>query len=112
MGLKAGAAIKLCADEDIEQGLHIGEGVETMLAAIMCGFAPAWACGDTGNLSSFPVLAGIDALTIIADNDPKGDGQRAAANCFDTWVKERREVFVVMPNAVGADMNDIVGGPS
>jgi putative DNA primase/helicase len=40
LGPMAGCAVKLTADEGVEQGLHIGEGVETMLAAMMVGFAP------------------------------------------------------------------------
>lgn len=74
LGPKAGCAIKLTANEDIEQGLHVGEGVETMLAAIMLGFAPAWALGDTGNFRGFPVLAGVDALTLIVDRDENAAG--------------------------------------
>jgi hypothetical protein len=110
LGRKAGAAIKLTADEDVEQGLHIGEGVETMLAATMFGFAPAWAMGDTSGMRSFPVLDGIDALTIIVDHDENGAGQAAASECFDRWTAARREVWCVLPDGVGVDMNDIVAG--
>ena len=37
LGPVAGAAIKLDADEDVLGGLHIGEGIETCLAARMLG---------------------------------------------------------------------------
>jgi Toprim domain len=84
-GSKAGCAIKLTADEDVAEGLHVGEGVETMLAAMMLGFAPAWALGDAGGVERFPVLAGIDVLTVIVDNDANAVGQKAAAICYDCW---------------------------
>jgi hypothetical protein len=42
LGPVGGAAIKLSADEDISTALTIGEGLETTLAGVMHGFAPAW----------------------------------------------------------------------
>ena len=110
LGPKAGCAVKLTADEDVEAGLHIGEGVESMLAAMMLGFEPAWALGDKNGIAKFPVLAGIEAVTICADNDASGEGQKAASACYDRWVEAGREVRSVIPNAVDADMNDLVAG--
>jgi putative DNA primase/helicase len=110
LGPMAGCAVKLTANKDVCQGLHVGEGVETMLAAMMLGFAPAWALGGTGNLQAFPVLSGIDALTIIVDHDAHGAGQRAASECFDCWTEAGREVWCVLPDGVGVDLNDIVAG--
>ena len=83
LGPKAGCAVKLSDHADVEQGLHVGEGIETTIAGMMLGFAPAWALGDAGSLRSFPVLAGIDALTILVDNDANQAGQAAASECFD-----------------------------
>jgi putative DNA primase/helicase len=79
-----------------------------MIAPARKGFAPAWALG--GGLRNFPVLAGIDALSIFVDNDANGVGQKAAATCSDRWVAAEREVFHILPDAVGADMNDVIGG--
>jgi hypothetical protein len=112
MGPRAGCAIKLTADEDVTDGLHVGEGPETMLAAMMRGFVPAWALGDAGGVSSFPVLAGIDALTIVVDNDESGAGQQAASACYDRWRDAGREVWCVVPDKVGADMADVDGDVS
>jgi hypothetical protein len=42
LGPMAGCAIKLVANEDICQGLHVAEGVETAIAAMMLGFTPMW----------------------------------------------------------------------
>ena len=88
----AGCVIRLWPDEDVAEGLVIGEGVETTLAAATritrrgTLLRPAWAAGSKDNLARFPVLAGIDVLTILVDNDENGAGQRAAAKCPDDGV--------------------------
>jgi hypothetical protein len=107
-GPKAGCAIKLTADEDVEQGLHVGEGVETTLAGMMLGFTPAWALGDTGNMKSFGPLPGIEALTIFVDRDRAG--QEAARECSILWSAAGREVWHVIPDVAGEDMNDVIAG--
>jgi hypothetical protein len=57
MGATPGCAIKLTADEDVTYGLAIGEGPETVLGAMMRGFAPAWALGDAGGVVASISLA-------------------------------------------------------
>jgi hypothetical protein len=108
LGPKAGTAIKLTADSDVTLGLVVGEGLETVLSAMQLGFSPAWALGDAGNLRQFPVLSGIECLTIIVDNDASGTGQRAALECSSRWTIAGREVFRVIPDRSGDDMNDVV----
>jgi putative DNA primase/helicase len=109
LGPKGACAVKLADHADIEQGLHVGEGIETTIAGMMLGFAPAWALGDTGNLRVFPVFGGVDALTILVDNDANQAGQAAASECFDRWTAAGREVWCVTPDCVGADINDVLG---
>ena len=106
LGRKAGAAIKLTANEDVEQGLTIGEGIETTLSAMLVGLTPAWALGDAGALGSFPVLAGIDCLTILVDHDEAGEKQ--ASKCRQRWLAAGREVIEVIPNHIGDDLNDLL----
>ena len=108
LGAKASAAIKLTADPDVTLGLAVGEGLETVLSAMQLGFSPAWALGDASNLRQFPVLLGIECLTIIVDNDKSGTGQRAAIECSRRWTRAGREVFRVIPDRCGDDFNDIV----
>jgi hypothetical protein len=108
LGPMAGCAIKLTANEDVCQGLHVAEGVETAIAAMMLGFTPMWALGGTGSLRNLPVLAGIDALTIVVDNDRNGAGQIAASECFDRWTAVAREVWSIIPDDVGNDLNDVI----
>jgi putative DNA primase/helicase len=114
LGSKAGAAVKLWPDDEVSVGLVIGEGLETVLSAatrIEHGgtlLRPAWAVGDAGNLAAFPVLPGTDSLTILVDYDESGTGQRAALECSRRWTKAGREVFRIIPNRCGDDINDVV----
>jgi Toprim domain len=108
LGPKAGSAIKLSADADVTHHLAIGEGLETTLAGMLLGYRPAWAVGDAGELSRFPVLSGIESLTILVDHDKSGAGQRAAIECSRRWTEAGREVFRVFPERCGDDINDVV----
>ena len=67
LGRARGAAIKLDADEDVTLGLHIGEGVETCLAAWFAGFHPVWALGSATAIAAFPLLTGIEAITVLGE---------------------------------------------
>jgi CHC2 zinc finger/Toprim domain len=113
LGRVAGCAVKLDADENVELSLSIGEGIETMIAARMRGIRPAWAVGSAGALRNFPVLGGVEALTIIVDHDlpdrnGRQAGQEAAAECSQRWTAAGREVRRVVPRRQGADMADLV----
>jgi hypothetical protein len=52
---------------------------------------PIWACGCDDNVRSFPILSGIEHLTILADNDAKGAGQEAARDCAKHWAAAGRK---------------------
>jgi hypothetical protein len=116
LGPTAGCVIRLWPNEEVNQGLVLGEGVETVLAAATrvqhkaTLLQPAWAAGDAGHVACFPVLPGIDSLTLLVDNDPSGTGQRAAADCAHTWTIAGREVVRLTPRVVSADFNDILIG--
>jgi putative DNA primase/helicase len=105
LGPMSGAAIKIDVDEDVEQGLTIGEGFETCVAARQLGFRPIWALGSARAIEAFPVLSGIDALTILAETDDKGANLKAVRACGNRWASADREVIVATPR-VGGDMND------
>jgi putative DNA primase/helicase len=108
LGPKAGATVKLSPDEAVTTALTVGEGIETTLAAMALGFAPAWACGDAGAIRAFPVLPGIESLTIAVDRDKSGTGQQAAIECSARWTNSGREVFRVIPTRQGEDLNDVL----
>jgi hypothetical protein len=113
LGCVGGAAIKLARHDDVERGLVVGEGVETTIAGMMLGFTPAWALGFAGGIRAFPVLSGIDALTVLVDHDnPDRNGRQAgheaAHECAERWMSAGREVRSVVPRRLGADMADLV----
>lgn len=107
LGPKVATAIKLSSDEVVTHGLTVGEGVETVLSGMVLGFTPAWALGDADNLKNFPVLAGIECLTVLVDHDASGTGQRVALECSARWTAAGHEVLRVVPNRTGDDFNDI-----
>jgi len=114
LGAMAGCVIRLWPDYAITDGLVLGEGVETTLAAAPrvthrnTLLQPAWAAGCADSMANFPVLAGIRTLTLLVDNDENGTGQEAAAECARRWVAAGREVIRLTPRELGADFNDIV----
>ena len=107
LGPMAGCAIKLSPDEDVTHRLAIGEGIETTLAGMMLGFCPAWTVGAAGGIKKFPVLAGIEALTIFVDADESETGQRSARECSARWTDAGREVVRIVPNCIGEDLADV-----
>src|SRR5256886_13844280 len=48
--------------------LHVGEGIETMIAARQLGLAPAWALGSAGMVAHFPVIS-TGHLRICGERD-------------------------------------------
>lgn len=106
LGNAAGACLKLTPDEDVTYGLHIAEGIETSLACIAMGLKPLWACLSAGGIAGFPVLSGIDALTIFADNDASGAGLEAARRCATRWGNCGKEVHIYYPPKQGSDFAD------
>jgi hypothetical protein len=103
LGPKKGGVVKLTPDEEITTGLALTEGIETGLSAIMADL-PTWACLDSGNLADFPVLPGVEALTVVADYDQAGiDAAEAVAR---RWTDAGREVRILLPHEIGADFND------
>jgi hypothetical protein len=100
--------IKLWPDSYVERHLVIGEGLETTLCGtIVAHRGPAWAAGSAGIMRRFPVLAGIETLTILVDNDQSGAGQDAARRCSARWTAAGRDVIRLIPTLTG-DFNDLV----
>ena len=90
---------------DALEGLTIGEGIETALAGRQLGFRPAWAVGSAGAIAKFPVLPGIEALTILEEEDRNGTNASAVQECRARWTASDREVLSVEP-IEGGDVND------
>ena len=106
LGSPAGI-IRLSEDADVLEGLHIAEGLESAFSAMSKGFRPMWATGSTALMAKFPVLSGIEALTIIADHDANGAGERAAAEVASRWREAGRETHVYLREVLG-DFNDVL----
>jgi putative DNA primase/helicase len=98
-------APKISADEDVLLGLHLAEGLETALAAMAKGFRPVWSTGSAGLMAAFPVLVGVEALTLFADNDVSGTGLRAANEAAARWRAAGSETHIYLRDALG-DFND------
>jgi hypothetical protein len=109
LGRVKGACIKLCDDSEVEMGLGITEGIETALAIIGNGWRPIWAAGSAGSIKTFPVLPGVEELTVFADHDENGTGERAAEECARRWAEAGKLATVRIRNNVGADWADAMG---
>lgn len=107
LGRAKGSAIKL----DVIAGprLTIGEGIETAMSGRLFGFAPAWALGSADAIAFFPVLPGIERLTILGETDDSGANAKAVKACARRWMTAGREVDLVLPRIAG-DMNDVLRG--
>jgi hypothetical protein len=115
LGRTKGCVVRLWPDEAVTTGLVIGEGIETCLAASQIEhrgtlLQPAWACGYAINLERFPLLVGIESLTILVDNDANGVGKDASAACARRWLDAGCQVIRLTPRTIGADFNDIIKG--
>ena len=91
---KAGV-IRLSPDDEVTQGLGICEGIEDGLGVLLAGFAPVWAATSCWAIAQFPVVSGIECLTIFHDDDDPGIA--AAHQCARRWAVAKREVRLSNP---------------
>jgi putative DNA primase/helicase len=105
LGRARAGAIKLDADETVTLGLNIGEGIETSLAAWLAGLRPVWALGSATAIAAFPVLSGIDVVTVLGETHDNGANERAVQSCAARWKGAEREALIATP-IVGGDFND------
>jgi hypothetical protein len=107
LGPVGGAAIKLDADDTVLAGLHVGEGIETCMTGRQYeGRKPTWALGSAGVLADFPVLNGIETLTVFAEKDCVANAN-SIKTCGARWQDAGRGVLINMPLA-GKDLNDCI----
>lgn len=97
--------VRLTPDDEVTRGLFLAEGIETALDAMARSWRPMWSTGSKTTMASFPVLSGVEALTIFADNDPDGGGLRAAVEAAERWLAAGREAHVYQRETTG-DLND------
>jgi putative DNA primase/helicase len=87
--------VRLSHDGMVTMGLGLCEGLEDGLAVMLSGWTPIWVATSAGAIARFPVLAGIECLTIFADVDEVG--QRAAETCAEHWLRQCRDARIAAP---------------
>jgi len=104
LGRAKAAAVKLDSNDAVTHALTIGEGIETSLAARQLDCRPVWALGSAIAIQAFPLVAGIETLCILAENDESGANARAVEAAAERWLAGEREVFIFAPRR--GDIND------
>lgn len=74
------------------------------MAARAFGLRPVWALGSCGAIAAFPVIGGVEAITVLAENDAAS--ARAVQACAERWHAAGREVLINRA-IVGKDLNDV-----
>jgi hypothetical protein len=105
LGPVGGAAVMLDPFDCVTHGLFIGEGVETCMAARQLNLRPVWALGSAGAVAAFPILGGVECLTLLKKVDDAS--AQACAACAARWHAAGREVFINWPTS-GKDLNDAI----
>jgi hypothetical protein len=59
-----------------------------------------------GAIESFPVLQGIEAITILGETRDGARNDRATRACAARWMAAGQEAFAIAP-LVGDDLNDV-----
>jgi hypothetical protein len=108
LGRTRGAVTKLDADESVTLGLHIGESAEPCLAAWLARFRPVWALGSANAITTFPVLAGIEGITVLGEADDGGANNSAAQTCAARWIEADARPMVA-PQVVARSRTQRVG---
>jgi hypothetical protein len=103
--------VRLWRDDEVTMGLALGEGIESTIAgALVTGRMPAWAALDAGGIATFPVLSGIESISIFVDNDGSGTGQKSSDRCAARWHEAGRSADLFTPRATDTDFNNVLLG--
>jgi len=84
--------VRLSPDREVTMGLGITEGVEDGMSVLLSRWAPLWAVTSAGAIARFPLLAGLECLTIFTDGDMPG--MRVAEACAARWRDAGAEVCI------------------
>jgi len=105
--LGSAGVVMLSPSEEVTYGLGLAEGMENGLAIMtIAGWRPVWAAMSAGAIRNFPVLTGIESLTIFAD--PEDVGMNAARACGERYAASGRDVTIVAPPDPRRDWNDVL----
>jgi putative DNA primase/helicase len=109
IGPIAGGAVRLAMPRE-GQWLAVGEGLETTLSVAVACSMPAWAALSAGGIRNMLLPREATNITIVADHDLSGTGERAACEAAARWLAEGRCLRVAMPPEPGTDFNDVLTG--
>jgi len=96
--------IRLWPNDAVTVGLGIAEGIESALSAAYA-MTPVWSTIDAGQLAKFPVIAGLESLTVFADYD--NIGYRAAKAVCSRYQHAHVNANLFRSPIVGEDVNDM-----
>jgi hypothetical protein len=102
LGPCRGGVVRLGESDD---GLMVGEGIETCLAAMQDSGKPAWAALSTSGLRSLDLPCTILEIIVLADGDAPGEA--AAQYSAMRWLRQGRRVRIARPPS-GMDFNDLL----
>lgn len=111
LGRARDAAVMLDPFDSVELGIAVCEGIESGLSA---RFSPAvwlrpmWVCGSAGAIARFPVLGGVEVISVFADGD--ATGRRAARTLCERYELAGLEFDLYEPESDDADANSVLRG--
>jgi putative DNA primase/helicase len=92
------------------EAMLIGEGVETVMAAMQATAMSGWAALSTSGIRSLALPSLVRTVIILADHDVNGAGERAARTAAQRWLVEGRRVRLALPPEPGTDFADVLAG--
>jgi putative DNA primase/helicase len=103
LGPIGGGAARLASAAET---LMIGEGIETVMAAMTAAALPGWAALSTPGMVALVLPPIVRTAVVVADNDPSGAGEKAAHAAAHRWRCEGRHISIWMSPHVGEDAAD------
>ncbi len=105
LGPFKGGAVRLGDGPEI----LLGEGIETVAAAMQLSGVPGYAALSTGGMKAFEPPAHVQSVTILVDVDANGAGEKASQQTAQNLIAKGVKVTLALPKA-GADFNDELQG--
>lgn len=105
LGRVVGGAVRLAPAANRQL---VGEGIETVAAAMSATGLPGWAALSANGLERLILPSRTRMVVICADHDASGVGGRAAHNAARRWLTEGRCVQLVMARDVDTDIADLL----
>jgi phage/plasmid primase-like uncharacterized protein len=105
LGDCAGGAVRLGPPAE---SMTTCEGIETGVAVLLDQGGPVWAGLSTSGLAAveLPDAPMGQNITIAADNDANGAGEKAAKKAAARWIVEARRARIIMPPVIETDFAD------